>query len=504
MLFYNKLYKLLHKKRVDDIKNFIQYPVETQLSVLKKILKKNKNTEFCKKYNISDKTTYEEFSSRVPVFEYEQYYEYIKQVLNNKNNVITSDKVVFIAKSSGTTTGKSKYIPVTYNFLKTCHYKGGKDVLLFYLLNNPSSRIFSGKTLSLGGSFSKELNNENFKFGDLSAILIKNLPLWAALFCTPTHKIALISEWEEKLKKMTKYLITQNVTAAMGAPSWFIILLKSILKDTGKTYISEIWPNFELFVHGGMSFKPYVKSFNEIVGKKINFMEVYNASEGFFAIQNDLNSNDMLLMLDYNIFYEFIPFNENTDSAHKVIPLKDVEVNKTYSLVITTSSGLWRYIIGDTIKFTSINPPKIVINGRTKLYLNAFGEELIIDNVEKAINEACTKTTAIIREYTVAPLFSNSNTAGCHQWIFEFEKEPENIKLFMTIIDDTLKKLNSDYEAKRYKNITIDFPVYTVVKNNTFYEWLKRNNKLGTQNKIPRLCNDRKFADEILKINNEL
>ncbi|MCX7954038.1 MAG: GH3 auxin-responsive promoter family protein [Bacteroidales bacterium] len=504
MILYNKLYTTLHRKRIREIALYSNYPDKIQECVLKKIIKANINTQFCRQYKLSTKTTYKEFASSVPLFEYEQFHSFIKQLFKGEKKLITNDKVIYFAKSSGTTCDKSKYIPLTRNFLKTCHYKGGRDILLFYLLNKPGSKIFEGKTLSLGGKFSEETTISTYKVGDLSAHLIHNLPLWAKLFSTPPKKIALHPEWESKVKLMSNYIKKKNVTAIMGAPSWVIILLKYLLNSTNKNCVAELWPNLELFVHGGMSIKPYINSFNEIIGKPINFMEVFNASEGFFAIQNDLNSNDMLLMLDYNIFYEFIPFEKTTNTINNAISITDIELNKTYSLVITTSSGLWRYILGDTIEFTSLTPPKIIIKGRTKLFINAFGEEVIIENVEKAINEACNKTNSIVKEYTVAPLFSKSKSAGCHQWIFEFERKPPNMEYFMKIIDETLKKLNSDYETKRYKNITLDFPEFVVVKNNTFYEWLKRNNKLGGQNKIPRLCNDRNFADEILKINNEL
>jgi hypothetical protein len=501
----NSLISLINNKRIQQIELFKKDPYTTQQNVLKNLLAKAKNTEFGLQYKFNKISTAEEFAYYVPLHHYEDFYPYIERLLKGEQNVIWNSEIKWFAKSSGTTSSKSKFIPVSREALEECHYKGGRDVIALYLKQNPVSKIFTGKTLALGGSHKISEFNSDIYYGDLSAVLIHNLPFWAEFFRTPNIEIALMDEWETKIEKMAHETINKNVTVIAGVPSWMMVLIKKIFEITGKNYLDEIWPNIELFIHGGISFDPYREHFKSFFKyKNIHYLETYNASEGFFAIQDDLLSNDMLLMLDLGIYYEFIPINELQKPTPKTVDISNVELNKNYAIVISTNAGLWRYIIGDTIKFTSLYPHKIRITGRTKHFINAFGEELIVENAEYAVKKASEKTGAIVLEYIAAPKFMDKNTTGSHQWIFEFEKEPENMQLFMEELDNALKDVNSDYEAKRYKDITISFPEYVIVKKGTFYQWLKKNNKLGGQHKIPRLENERKIVEEILKINNTL
>ena len=421
-----------------------------------------------------------------------------------EQNLVWPGTIKWFAKSSGTTNSKSKFIPISKESLKTCHFQGGHDALALYYQQYPDNNIFKGQTLTLGGS--KQINNFGKKgksfYGDLSAILIENLPTWTNFVRTPKRSIALISEWEKKINLITETTIIQNVTALTGVPSWFLVLLKHILEHTGKKNLLEIWPNMELFIHGGVSFKPYRSQYQELIpSDKMHYMETYNASEGFFGIQNDPFTQDMLLMLDYGIFYEFLPVSEKEKDNPETLTISEVKTGTDYAMIISTNGGLWRYLIGDTIRFTSINPYKIIISGRTRHYINAFGEELIIDNAEKALEKTCKETGAVIKEYTVAPIYMNISTKGAHQWLIEFEKEPENLTKFIEILDEALKEQNSDYEAKRYQCITLDTPVIIKARKNLFFNWMKNRNKLGGQNKIPRLANDRDYMDDLLKLN---
>ncbi|MEA2105945.1 MAG: GH3 auxin-responsive promoter family protein [Bacteroidota bacterium] len=505
MQFINSLVTWLNFKRLYQIDLFKKFPFDVQRETLIKLVDKAKNTVYGKQYDFSSIKSIEEFQQRVPIRDYDGLKPYIERLLKGEQNILWPSEIRWFAKSSGTTNDKSKFIPVSREALEDCHFRGGKDILAVYATNYPETEIFSGKGLTLGGSHQiNKINNESF-YGDLSAILIENLPFWASFIKTPSQEIALLSEWEEKLDKITHATIKENVTSIAGVPSWTLVLIKYILEKNGKNNLLEVWPNLELFNHGGVSFEPYKEQFKKLIpSEKMNYMETYNASEGFFAIQDYPTRNDMLLMLDYGIFYEFIPMDELDKEHPKALHIGDVEQNKNYAVVISTNGGLWRYLIGDTIVFTSLYPHKIKISGRTKHFINAFGEEIIIENAENALKEACEKTGALIKDYTAAPIFMNDDQKGGHQWLIEFEKEPDNPAQFNELLDLALQKVNSDYEAKRYKNITLDKPVLTIAKNGLFYTWLKSKGKVGGQNKVPRLANNRKYIDELIVLNNKL
>ena len=505
MQFINSLVTWLNFKRLYQIDLFKKFPFEVQRESLFKLIDKAKDTAYGKQYNFSSIKTIEEFQERVPVKNYDGLKPYIERLLKGEQNVLWPSEIKWFAKSSGTTNDKSKFIPVSREALEDCHFRGGKDILAVYTSNYPETGIYSGKGLTLGGSHQiNKINNQSF-FGDLSAILIENLPFWANFIKTPSQEIALLSEWEEKLDKISTATIKENVTSIAGVPSWTLVLIKYILEKTGKNNLLEVWPNLELFNHGGVSFEPYKEQFKKLIpSEKMNYMETYNASEGFFAIQDYPTRNDMLLMLDYGIFYEFIPIDELEKEHPKALHIGEVEQNKNYAVVISTNGGLWRYLIGDTIIFTSLYPHKIKISGRTKHFINAFGEEIIIENAENALQEACKKTGALIKDYTAAPIFMEDDQKGGHQWLIEFEKEPENPTQFNTLLDSALQKVNSDYEAKRYKDITLDKPVLTIAKKGLFYTWLKNKGKIGGQNKVPRLANNRKYINELIDLNNQM
>lgn len=501
MAILNSIINWLNIKRMSQIELFRKYPVDVQLETLYKLLKKSRDTDWGKMYDYSSIDSANEYKNRVPLADYNSLTPYINRLRNCEQNVLWSSEIKWFAKSSGTTNDKSKFIPVSRESLEDCHFKGGKDIISIYSSQKPNHDLFKGKILALGGSYQvNDYNNTSF-YGDLSAVLMQNLPFWAEFLRTPNLDIALMDEWESKIEKMANATIQENVTNIAGVPSWMLVLMKRILEITGKSNINEVWPNLELFVHGGVSFTPYREQFKKIFSsEKVNYLETYNASEGFFAIQDDLNKNDMLLMLDYGIYYEFIPIEDFGNDNPTVLNVGEVEICKNYAMVISTNAGLWRYVIGDTVKFTSLYPHKIVITGRTKHFINAFGEELIIENAEKAIKIACEKTNASIVEYTAGPVYMTEKSKGNHEWLFEFSALPSNMEYFMEILDNALKSLNSDYEAKRYKNLSLDFPKYTILKEGTFYKWLKNKGKLGGQHKIPRLANHREYIEEILAI----
>ncbi|MFP4025006.1 MAG: GH3 auxin-responsive promoter family protein [Thiohalospira sp.] len=505
MQFINSLVTWLNFKRLYQIELFKKFPFDAQQEVLIKLINKAKDTEFGKKYDFNSIKGIDDFRDRIPIQDYDGLKPYIERLMKGEQNILWPSEIRWFAKSSGTTSDKSKFIPVSREALEDCHFRGGKDILAVYTTNYPETGIFSGKGLTLGGSHQiNKINNESF-YGDLSAILIENLPFWAHFIKTPSQEIALLSEWEEKLDKITSATIKENVTSIAGVPSWTLVLIKYILEKTGKKNLLEVWPNLELFNHGGVSFEPYKEQFRKLIpSEKMNYMETYNASEGFFAIQDYPTRNDMLLMLDYGVFFEFIPMDELEKDNPKALHIGEVEINKNYAVVISTNAGLWRYLIGDTIIFTSLFPHKIKISGRTKHFINAFGEEIIIENAEKALKEACEKTGALIKDYTAAPVFMKEDQKGGHQWLIEFEKEPENPEAFNNLLDQALQKVNSDYEAKRYKDITLDKPLLTIAKKNLFYNWLKNKGKIGGQNKVPRLANNRKYIDELIELNNQL
>lgn len=486
-------------KRMNEINLFRKYPANVQHETLISLLKQSENTEWGKQYDYKTIDSYETFKNRVPIQTYEDIKPYVERIRLGEKNLLWGGEIKWFAKSSGTTNDKSKFIPVSKDSIENCHFRGGKDVLVFNEHNYPNNRILKGKGLIIGGSHKiNNFSNESY-FGDLSAILIENMPFYADFLRTPKASIALMDNWEKKLKKMAETTIKDNVTNISGVPSWTLVLIKYILNLTGKNNILEIWPNLELFIHGGVSFTPYREQYKALIPKNdMHYIETYNASEGFFGIQDDKNDDSMLLMLDYGVFFEFIPMSEFGKENPKTLMIDQVETNVNYAILITTNSGLWRYIIGDTIKFTQTYPHRFKITGRTKHFINAFGEELIIDNAEKALQIACNKTHSMVHEYTVAPIYMNKDTQGAHQWLIEFEKEPEDIEYFTYLLDEALKTINSDYESKRFNNYTLNMPKVIVAKKGTFHNWLEAKSKIGGQNKIPRLANNRDYIDDIL------
>ena len=498
--FINTVASWMLKKRIHQIELFEKYPLDVQNEELKKLIQISKNTEFGKQYEFSSIDSYKTFAERVPSFTYEEYFPIINKTINGNQNIFWPEKIKWFAQSSGTTNSKSKFIPVSNSSLDNCHFKGGKDMLCLYLNNNENSNMFLGKSLRLGGSRKIYENNDHY-FGDLSAILIDNLPVWAELISTPNNEISLMDKWDEKIEAIIKGTLQEDVRSLAGVPSWMLTLLNKLLETTGKKYIDEIWKNLEVYFHGGVSFKPYRDEFNNIISnKKFKYYEVYNASEGFFAIQDQNESDELLLMLDYGIFYEFIEI-DNTNQSEKIINLSEVKVGVNYALLITTNSGLWRYKIGDTIVFTNLKPFRIKVSGRTKHFINTFGEEVIIENVEKSLEIALKKYNCTIKDFTVAPLYMKNGKKGKHEWMIEFVKEPNSLDEFMKEIDFQIQNNNSDYKAKRFKNITLDRPKLIRARKNLFYDWLKKKKKLGGQNKVPRLLNERSFIEELIEMN---
>lgn len=505
MPLINSLVSWFNASRMHQIDFLKQHPEEVQRETLFKLLNAARDTEFGNRYDFESVDSESDFKKRLPLQHYEDIKPYVDRLRKGHHDVIWPGEVIWFAKSSGTTSDKSKFIPVSSEALEECHYKGARDILAIYTQNNPDTKIFSGKGLTIGGSHQVNNYNNHSFYGDLSAILLENTPLWVSFIRTPATKIALLEKWEEKLEKAYEATLYENVTSISGVPSWNLVFIKYILEKTGKTDLVQVWPNLELFIHGGISFLPYREQFEKLIPSPgMNYLETYNASEGFFAIQDDPASDSMLLMLDYGIYYEFIPVDRLDDDRPETLSIGEVETGKNYAIVISSNGGLWRYILGDTIIFTSLYPHKIKISGRTKHYINAFGEEIIIDNAENAIKTACLKTCAVISEYSAGPVFMSDKSKGTHEWVIEFEKQPENLDYFTTMLDNALQSLNSDYEAKRYKDITLEMPRVVSVKKGVFYQWLKDKGKLGGQNKVPRLANDRQYIDELLEINKRL
>ena len=495
---FNSIATWFLKKRIHQIELFTKYPNEVQQEVLQDLVGIAKNTKMGYRHDFSSINNYKAFAERVPIVQYEDIADDINASRLGEDNLFWPTPIKWYAKSSGTTNAKSKFIPVSVEALEDCHYKAGKDMLSLYVNNNPEAQLFSGKTLRLGGS--QELfQDEKSSFGDLSAIMTDNLPLWAELNCTPSLKVSLMSEWEAKMKAIIEESAQENVTGLLGVPSWMLVLLNRLMEaQNGKT-LKEIWPNVEVYFHGGVSFRPYRKQYEALFAQhQLQFYEIYNASEGFFAIQDQNHSDELLLMLDYGIFYEFIPFGED-DSA--IIPLSEVELGVRYTLVITTNAGLWRYKIGDVVQFTSLSPYRIQIAGRTKHYINAFGEELAVENADRALAQAAASCGVEVLDYTAAPVYMNQKAQGRHEWMIEFNTPPKDLKEFETLLDEHLKALNSDYEAKRYKDMTMLSPKINVAQSDLFYRWLAAENKLGGQHKVPRLSNDRKLMEQLLALN---
>lgn len=493
----NSVASWILKKRIHQIELFLKYPNEVQEELLFNLIRFAEKTFVGQQYDFESIKSYQTFSERIPISSYEDLEPLIEKTRKGEQNVFWSSNIKWFAKSSGTTNAKSKFIPVSNEALENCHYKATKDLLSLYLNNNEDSQMFTGKSLRLGGSKQLYEQNNTF-FGDLSAILIENMPMWAEFSSTPSNKTSLMNDWETKLSAIVNETRFENVTSFAGVPSWMLVLLNKLLEETESKNLLEIWPNVEVYFHGGVSFDPYREQYKKIVpSSSFQYYEIYNASEGFFAIQDLNNSNDLLLMLDYGIFYEFIPMDTYGKENQTVVRLSEVVLNTNYAIVITTNSGLWRYQIGDTVRFTSINPYRIRVTGRTKHHINVFGEELIIENTDNAIAKACQITQTEVLDYTVAPIFMVGKEKGGHEWMIEFRKKPEDIALFNKILDETLQSLNSDYEAKRFNNMTLNPPVLNVARTNLFYDWLKNQDKLGGQHKIPRLSNQRHYLERL-------
>lgn len=501
MTIVNSIFTWIMKKRMHQIELFIKYPHDVQDEWFHSLISSAQNTEWGRLYGYSTISNQDQFKQRVPIQTYESLKPYIEKMLSGEQNVLWPSEIKWFAKSSGTTNDRSKFIPVSEESMEECHFKGGKDLLSMYCNNRPDARIFTGKCLVLGGSHQINQLNSDSCYGDLSAVLIKNLPLWAEFYRTPEMSITLMDNFEEKVEKIAKATIDVNVTNIAGVPTWNIVLAKRILEITGKSNLLEVWPNLEFYFHGAVNFNPYREQFKKLIpSEKMYYMETYNASEGFFGIQDQPNSEEMLLMLDYGIYYEFLPMEDFHKEHPKTLALDQVELNKNYALIISTNAGLWRYMIGDTIKFTSLDPYRIQITGRTKHFINAFGEELIIDNAEKGLSKACQETGAVIRDYTACPIYFQGNDAGGHEWIIEFEQSPTDLERFTDTLDQTLREVNSDYDAKRFKDMALRRPLIHHAPDGTFYRWMKNRGKLGGQHKVPRLANDRTYVDEILKM----
>ena len=486
------------RMRLWRIQSWIEHPIAAQREVLQDIVTSAQYTEFGRKYNFSKLFTVRDFKKAIPIHEYDDMKHYIMRIMEGEDNVLWNTPIHWFAKSSGTTSDKSKFIPVSEESLQDCHYKAAKDVLTLYYNFNRESDLLTGKGLVIGGSHTIHQLNDETHYGDLSAVLLQNTPFWSNWIRTPDLRIALMDEWESKIEELAKNTINENVSSISGVPTWTMVLIKRILELTGKKTLSDVWPQLELYMHGGVSFVPYREQFNQLIGKKIQYLELYNASEGFFAAQDIPSGEGMLLFLDHGIFMEFMPIEEYGKEDPRTIGLANVEIGKNYALVISTNAGLWRYLLGDTIQFTSLSPYRIKVSGRVRHFINAFGEEVIVENADKAIAIASEKTNAVVNDYTAAPVYFSGESNGAHEWLIEFEKAPPDLHQFTVELDKALQSLNSDYEAKRHKNIALRLPIVKELQKGIFNSWLKNKGKLGGQHKVPRLSNDRNYIDEIL------
>lgn len=501
MSFLNASYLWLMKNRLKEIEAFSSKAVDTQHHLLAYLLHQGSRTSYGQEHLFSSIRSAQEFREKVPIVTYEQLQPHIERMMQGESHVLWPGRIRWFSKSSGTTDAKSKYIPVSKESLWNCHYKGGKDLFALHLRQHPDSGVFYGKNLSMGGSLHPWPQNPGIVCGDISAIITKHLPLWAESRRVPRQKVALLEDWDLKLEKMVEVTRRQDVRSLLGVPSWMMLFLQQLLRYTGKTSIQEIWPNLELFAHGGVSFVPYREQFRQMLGSKVSFLETYNASEGFFGIQDKEDIHELLLMLDYGVYYEFLPMDELGKEKPQAIGIEEVETGRNYALIISTNAGLWRYMIGDTILFTSLKPYRFKISGRTKQFINTFGEELMVDNADTALNYACEQTGAMIKDYTAAPIFLDNSSQARHQWLIEFQEKPDSIERFTSLLDSRLKELNSDYEAKRQHDLILKQPEIIPLFNGCFLEWLKEKGKLGGQHKVPRLSNNRDYADEIIDLN---
>ena len=498
------LASFIFKPRQKELEKYNTAAEELQQKVLSSLIESGRETEYGRNHLLKNTHNYEQFAQNIPVNTYEEMKGYIDRMRHGEQNVLWPGGVKWYAKSSGTTNDKSKFIPVSADGLHRIHYKGGFDAVALYLANHPHSRIFDGKSLILGGSHSPNYNLPGSLVGDLSAILIENINPLANWVRVPKKETALLSDFEIKRDRIARETMNKNVTTISGVPSWMLSVLVRVMELSEKKHLEEVWPNLEVFWHGGIAFTPYRQQYEQLItSSKMNYMETYNASEGFFGLQSNPSDKSMLLMIDYDVFYEFIPMDEFGSDHPTVVPLWGVELGKNYAMLISTSCGLWRYMIGDTVQFTSKDPYKFIITGRTKYFINAFGEELIMDNAEQGLAYACAKTGAQILDYTAAPVYMDSNAKCRHQWLIEFSKEPDNLDEFSTLLDKKLQEINSDYEAKRYHDVTLQHLEVIKARPNVFNDWLKSKGKLGGQHKIPRLSNSRKNLDEMLAMNRE-
>ncbi|GAA0879256.1 GH3 auxin-responsive promoter family protein [Algoriphagus jejuensis] len=500
----NSFLTWVFRNRIGQIENFKLNPIPVQEATFWELIEAGKWTEFGQEFGFDRIRSYADFADKVPVLDYEASKSYFEKTMQGHQNVFWNSDIEWFSKSSGTTGSRSKYIPISEESLEECHYKGGKDMLSLYISNYPDTKLFTGKSLTIGGTLEKNpLNPEGTaKAGDVSAVIMQNLPLWVQFARTPSLETALLGDWEAKIEKMARETMNENVTSIAGVPTWTIVLLRRILELKKAKNILEVWPNLEVFFHGAVAFGPYRSLFRELIpSDKMHYMETYNASEGFFGIQDQIDSDELLLLLDYGIFYEFIPMEEWDMESPKVVPLREVEVGKNYAVVISTNGGLWRYKIGDTIKFTSTRPYRFRISGRTKHFINAFGEEVIVENAEAAVQFAAEKTQATIANFTAAPVYFEGNGSnGAHEWIIEFQNDPEDLEEFTKLLDQKLRQVNSDYDAKRYKDIALKMPIVHQAKHGLFEAWLGRKGKLGGQHKVPRLSNSREYLEEILEM----
>lgn len=501
MKIFSPAISSLARLRSWRIEAWMEHPVSAQREVLQDLVTSAQFTEFGRKYSFDKLFNTRAFKEAVPIHEYQDLKPYVERIMEGEQHILWNTPINWFAKSSGTTSEKSKFIPVSQESLEDGHFKAAKDVLTMYYVNHPSSELLTGKGLIIGGSHTISNLNEEAQFGDLSAVLMQNTPFWGGWIRTPELKIALLDEWEEKIQKLAENTINENVTSVSGVPTWTLVLFQRILEMTGKKNMKEVWPSLELYMHGGVSFHPYREQFNKLIGGPINYLEIYNASEGFFAAQDKPGEEGMLLMLDHGIFYEFMPIEEYGKTQPRTIGLREVETGKHYAPVISTNGGLWRYLIGDTIQFTSLHPYRVKVSGRLKLFINAFGEELIIDNAERAMAMACETNGAVVSDYTAGPVYFSEEGNGAHEWLIEFEKAPDDIAAFSQLLDEKLKSLNSDYEAKRHKSIALRAPIIRILQQGQFNRWLKQKNKLGGQHKVPRLSNDRTIIEEVLACN---
>ncbi len=495
----NALFSFLIKKRLQQIHLFRDNPHEAQLEVFHQLVRSARHTEWGKRHEYATVRDPDVFRERVPLQDYNDVRPYVERMRQGQQNLLWPTDVKWFAKSSGTTQDRSKFIPVTREALEDCHYKGGKDLIALHYEQFPQSKLFMGMSMVVGGSSTIERLRPDAYAGDLSAIIIRNLPLWVELRRTPAIEVALMDKWEDKIEQMARETMREDVRCIAGVPSWTLVILRRILELTGRRHMLEVWPNLELFMHGGVSFRPYREQFAALFpSPTMNYLESYNASEGYFAIQDRHGADDLLLMLDYGIFFEFMPMDQVGQERPGTRLLHEVEVGCQYALVVSTNAGLWRYMPGDTVRFTSVRPYRIQVSGRIRSYINAFGEELIVENADRAIEAACRAHGAVVQEYTAGPIHQDDSGRGGHEWLIEFERTPADLDAFVATLDGTLREVNSDYDAKRTGDRILARPLVHALPTGTFHEWMKRRGKLGGQHKVPRLANDRSYVEQLL------